>query len=85
MSELESLSTLRRPATESRPRHPQREIADLLATAIMRARFNGHLAPEATAEGKDSEVCLGFTADQSVHTNPSYQEGVRQWRHTQPT
>jgi hypothetical protein len=78
MSELESLSTLRRPAIESRPRHPQREIADLLATAIVRARIKGHIASEATAEDPDSEVCLGFTADQSVHTNPSYQEGVRQ-------
>lgn len=78
MSKLESLSTLRRPATESRLRHPQCEIADLLATAIMRARINGDIATKATAADKDSEVCLGFTADQSVHTNPSYQEGVRQ-------
>lgn len=78
MSQLESLSTLRQSATESRPRHPQREIAELLATAIVRARVKGVIAPEATPEGQDSEVCLGFSADQSVHTNPSYLEGVRQ-------
>lgn len=78
MSELESLSTPHRPATASQPRHPQREIADLLATAIARARIKGHITPEATADGQDSEVCLGFTADQSVHANPSYQKGVRQ-------
>ena len=78
MSELKSLSNLRHPATECRPRHPQREIADLLATAIVRARVSGVIATEATTEGQYSEVCLGFTADQSVHTNPSYLEGVRQ-------
>ena len=78
MSELEFPSTLRQPATESRPRHPQREIADLLAAAIMRARMKGHIGSEATNQRQDSEVCLGFSANQSVHTNPSYQEGVRQ-------
>ena len=78
MSELEFPSTLRQPATESRPRHPQREIADLLAAAITRARIKSGSAVEATNRQQDSEVCLGFSADQSVHTNPSYQEGVRQ-------
>lgn len=60
------------------PRHPQREIAELLATAIVRARVKGVVAPEATHEGRDSAVCLAITAGQSVHVNPSYQEGVRQ-------
>ena len=78
MSELEFPSTLRQPATESRPRHPQREIADLLAAAIMRARMKGHNWPEATNERQDSEVCLGFSAEQSVNANPSYTEGVRE-------
>ena len=78
MSKIELPSTPRQPATESRPRHPQREIADLLAAAITRARIKSCSAPDATNERQDSEVCLGFSADQSVHTNPSYQEGVRQ-------
>jgi hypothetical protein len=78
MSQSELPSTPRKLATESRPRHPQREIADLLAIAITRARIKSRSAFEATNRQQDSEVCLGFSADQSVHTNPSYQEGVRQ-------
>ena len=78
MSEIELPSTLRQPATESRPRHPQREIADLLAIAISRARIKSCSDSEATNQLQDSEVCLGFSANQSVHTNPSYIKGVRQ-------
>jgi len=74
MSELEFPSTLRQPAPESRPRHPQREIADLLATAILRM----HADPHKSVHQDSSTVCLAITANQSVHTNPSYQEGVRQ-------
>ena len=78
MPELEISSTSRWQRDESRPRHPYREIADLLATAITRARIKTFSAPEATTQHADSEVCLGFTANQSVHTNPSYSEGVRE-------
>lgn len=78
MPEIEISSTSRRVAADSRPRHPYREIADLLATAIIRARIKAGTALEATVEHADSEVCLGFTANQSVHTNPSYAEGVRE-------
>ena len=78
MPNTELPSAPRHPATESRPRHPQREIADLLAAAITRARIKSGSAFEATNRQQDSEVCLGFNADQSVHANPSYQEGIRQ-------
>ncbi len=78
MPKIETSSTSRRGAQDSRPRHPYREIADLLAAAIMRARVKAGTAPEATAAQANSEVCLGFTANQSVHTNPSYAEGVRE-------
>ncbi len=74
MSELESPSTLHHPATESRPRHPQREIADLLATAIARM----HADPGNDEQQEVSTVSLGFTAYQRVNANPSYQEGVRE-------
>lgn len=73
MSDLESPSTLCQPATESLPRHSYREIAELLAMAIARAR-NKNL-PELVAA--ESEVLLGFSADQSVNANPAYTEGVR--------
>ena len=69
MPELEFPSTSRQPATESRPRHPQREIADLLATAILRM----HADPDKLVHQDSSTVCLAITGDQSVHTNPSYQ------------
>ena len=55
------------------PRDPLREVAELLAVAIVRTRAKN--APTATVAL--SEVSLGFTADQSVNTNPSDTEGVR--------
>ena len=78
MPKIETPSTSRLGAQDSRPRHPYREIAELLATAIIRARIKAGTALEATAPPPESEVCLGFTANQSVHTNPSYAEGVRE-------
>lgn len=74
MSEIESPSATRRPADDVPPRHPHREIAELLATAIARTRLKNRL-DVATAE---SEVRLGFSGDQRVNTNPSYTEGVRE-------
>lgn len=73
MSAIESSSAARRPAAEIQPRHPYREVAELLAAAVLRARAVRH------ESGIDhpSEVCLGFTGDQRVHTNPSDTEGVR--------
>lgn len=74
MSEVESPSANLRSANDVLPRHPHREIAELLATAVARARFKNR--PDvATTE---SEVRLGFSGDQRVNTNPSYTEGVRE-------
>ncbi len=73
MSKPEFPSNLRQSVTESRPRHPQREIADLLATAILRM----HADPPVSQSPESSTVCLAITADQSVHVNPSQQEGVQ--------
>lgn len=74
MSEAESPSATRRSADDLLPRHPHREIAELLATAIARTRFKNR--PDlATTE---SDVRLGFSGDQRVNTNPSYTEGVRE-------
>lgn len=74
MSAIESFSTAaRRSTAETLPRHPHREIAELLATALLRA----HTARHASGDCDPSEVGLGFTGYQRVHTNPSDTEGVR--------
>lgn len=74
MSEIESLSAVRRTLDDVRARHPHREIAELLATAIVRARRK-NFPLLATSE---SESRLGFSGDQRVNTNPSHTEGVRE-------
>ena len=74
MSEVESPSTVCRPPDDVRVRHPHREIAELLATAIVRARLKNFPLPAPT----EGEVRLGFSGDQRVNTNPSYTEGVRE-------
>ncbi len=74
MSEVESPSTVRRLPDDVRVRHPHREIAELLATAIVRARIKNFSLPATT----ESEVRLGFSGEQRVNTNPSYTEGVRE-------
>ncbi len=78
MSAIESSYAARPSSAEIPPRHPYREISDLLATAILRARAKGDCRRDAVATIQDSAVCLGFTANQRVNANPSYQEGVRQ-------
>jgi hypothetical protein len=74
MSELESPSSARRLTLEIQVRLPHREIAELLAAAIVRMRVKDICAPSAT----QSEVSLGFTAKQRVNANPSYTEGVQE-------
>lgn len=74
MSEIESPSIVRRCPDDALPRHPHREIAELLATAIARIRLNDR----SDAENTYSEVQLAFSGDQSVNANPSYTEGVRE-------
>lgn len=73
MSAIKLLSAARCPAAEILPRHPHREIAELLAAAVLRARAVQH----ESGVNHPSEVFLGFTGNQRVHTNPSDTEGVR--------
>ena len=73
MSEIESPSIARRSTGEVQPRHPHREIAELLATAILRMR----VAQYEPGIRDPREVSLGFTGHQRVNTNPSDKEGVR--------
>ena len=74
MSEVESPSPVRRPPDDVRARHPHREIAELLATAIVRARIGNR--PDAAIV--ENQVCLGFIAGQSVNANPAHMEGVQE-------
>ncbi|MBL0422509.1 hypothetical protein JI739_19340 [Ramlibacter sp. AW1] len=73
MTDIESPSAARRPAAEVLPRHPQREIAELLAAAILRMRARKEPGVPAT----DSEVSVGFPGDQRLNANPVYTQGVR--------
>ena len=57
------------PPERTTPEQRQREIAQILARGIARARMAGQM-PSATP-ATESEVCLGFTAHQRVNTNPS--------------
>jgi hypothetical protein len=74
MSHVESPLPAPRLTHGIQPRHPHREIAELLATAIVRARLKS-MQPFVDTE---SEVSLGFTANQRVNANPSYTEGVQE-------
>lgn len=60
-----------------RPRHPQQEIADLLALALLRLRAKDSACDDSTTECAKDAVGLGFTGHQRVNTNPYQQEGVR--------
>ena len=74
MLNVESPLPAHRLTSEIQPRQPHREIAELLAAAIVRMR-------EKNCEGfsyPNGEVCLGFTANQRVNANPSYTEGVQE-------
>ena len=74
MSNIELPSVSRSSTREIQPRHPHREIAELLAAAIMRMHAKSYINRPIT----DSEVSLGFTANQRVNANPSYTEGVQE-------
>ena len=70
MSELEPISIS---PPSDRPRHPQQEIADLLAAALLRLR-----ARQASHITENSErVRLGFPGQQRVNANPDHHHGVR--------
>ena len=70
MSELEPISIS---LPSDHPRHPQQEIADLLAAALLRLR-----ARPSRDTIKNSEcVRLGFAGQQRVNANPDHHHGVR--------
>ena len=74
MPDFEPTPDARHSTRVVQPRQPYVEIAELIATAIARMRHKNSSRLEAT----DSEVSLGFTANQRVNTNPSYTEGVNE-------
>ena len=55
----------------SGPRHPQQEVADLLAAALLRLR-----ARYASAAPASEAVDLGFLPDQRGNANPSTPAGA---------
>jgi hypothetical protein len=65
MPDVEQISEF--PDTD-RPRHAHREVADLLATALLRLR--------ARSDGQ-SAVDLGFPSQERVNANPDHHHGVR--------
>ena len=72
MSEAEPISVARGATVRIQPRAPHREIAELLAAAIVRSRIKN----DPGAAFCESEVSLGFSGHQRVNTNPSQPEGV---------
>jgi hypothetical protein len=56
------------------PRHPQQEIADLLATALLRLRQT--TSPESDTCAGTGAVGLGFCGHQSVNGNTPQISGV---------
>jgi len=70
MSELEPISIS---PPSDRPRHPQQEIADLLAAALLRLRVR----PSSHIMQNSERVRLGFLGQQRVNANPAHQHGVR--------
>ena len=58
------------------PRHPQQEIVDLLAVALLRLRAVNAGAPEVLASLDRDQVGLGFAGRESVNADPDETEGV---------
>ena len=72
MSEVQPPSGAKQATRVIQARQPCVEIAELLAAAIARMRLRDSFNIHST----DSEVSLGFSANQRVNANPSYTEGV---------
>ncbi len=70
MTELEPISIS---PPSDRPRHPQQEIADLLAAALLRLRAR----PSSHSTENSERVRLGFPGQQRVNANPDHRHGVR--------
>ena len=76
MTSLEHLTKSTHRDTRELGRSPCKEIAQLLAAGILRARTGSAMASPCQQEATAGEIPLGFTGHQRVHTNPSQQEGV---------
>ena len=74
MSELEPFSIS---PPSDRPRHPQQEIADLLAAALLRLRLRLRVRPASHTLENSECVRLGFCGQQRVNENPDHHHGVR--------
>ena len=74
MSEVQPPSGAQHTTRVIQARQPCVEIAELLAAAIVRVRLRDSFNVHST----DSEVSLGFSANQRVNANPSYTVGVQQ-------
>jgi hypothetical protein len=70
MPNIEPTSTF----THDKPRTPSQEIADLLATALLRLRQS--TSPESDTCTPTRPVELGFCGDQSVNGNAPQISGV---------
>lgn len=57
------------PPERTTPEQRQREIAQILARGLARARIAGQVKLQTAAT--QSEVSLGFSGNQRVNTNPS--------------
>jgi hypothetical protein len=62
--------------SNDKPRRPYQEIADLLATALLRLHQTVRLESDTTAP--KAELGLGFCGEQSVNGNAHHTQGVRQ-------
>ncbi|MBU3698287.1 MAG: hypothetical protein FGM13_16620 [Dechloromonas sp.] len=76
MSPIEHHSNPAHRDTRERGRPPCQEIAQLLAAGILRARTRIPAETQCQHEATTSDIALGFTGHQRVHTNPSQQEGI---------
>jgi hypothetical protein len=63
------------PVSTNKPRRPYQEIADLLATALLRLHQSVRLESDTTAP--KAELGLGFCGEQSVNGNTHHTQGVR--------
>lgn len=70
MSNIQPISV---PVCAGKPRHPQQEIVDLLAVALLRL----HACPAGSEEGLSEAVSLGFCGHERANMNPSQPTGVR--------
>lgn len=74
MSEVQLPSSASLVTRVIQPRQPYIEVAELLASSIVRART----ASASHLPLRNSEVSLGFSANQRVNANPSFTQGVSQ-------